>query len=150
MAISPARLKDCRFQKGTVFSIEGDSKDMWIRDYNVRVSTHAEVLETPSISAKKVYVRLNKIDGEGNVCTYIRKNALHPNNRIGINIQTVVPVVKVFDKDGTAPYLVPVPQHLVPGFVNETITKTTIDNWAEDHLRNVDYWEFADKYLFCN
>ena len=33
----------------------GDSSELWLEDYNVRVSTNAIVEETPSKNAKKVY-----------------------------------------------------------------------------------------------
>lgn len=56
--------------------ITGDSKDMWLDDYNVRVNTIATVTQQPETRAKKVLVTLAEIDGDQNVCVLIRKNAL--------------------------------------------------------------------------
>ena len=38
-------LNDTRYPIGSVFKVEGDSSKMWIRDYNVRVCTNAEILD---------------------------------------------------------------------------------------------------------
>ena len=49
---------------------------MWIQDYNVRVSTFAEVLNEPNRTDKKVLVRLDDIDNDHNVNVYINKKYL--------------------------------------------------------------------------
>lgn len=56
--------------------VEGDSADLWIKDYNVRVSSMATVECTPAPRAKKVLVTINSIDGDSKVTTYVRKSAL--------------------------------------------------------------------------
>ena len=58
--------------------VSGDSVELWIGDYNVRVSTGATVEETPSRNAKKVLLTLDTIDGEGNVCCFVRKSKVEP------------------------------------------------------------------------
>lgn len=60
---------------GAHVRLSGDSKDMWIKDYNVRVCSHATVLATPKPHDKKVLVNIDYIDGDTNVTTYIRKTA---------------------------------------------------------------------------
>lgn len=60
-------------QGDTVF-INGDSSELWIKDYNTRVSTYATIEETPKKNAKKVLVTLNYIDGESNVYCYVRRS----------------------------------------------------------------------------
>lgn len=74
--------KDMNRPEGAIFKIEGDSADMWIKDYNVRVCTHAEVIQQPYNTDKKVMVRLDYIDHDSNVFVYIKKDALKEANRI--------------------------------------------------------------------
>lgn len=56
----------------------GDSAELWIDNYNVRVSTNAIVEETPSRNAKKVLLTLDWIDGESNVCCMVRRSKVRP------------------------------------------------------------------------
>lgn len=74
--------KDMLRPEGAIFKIEGDSADMWIKGYNVRVSTYAEVIQQPYHTDKKVMVRLDCIDHDSNVFVYIKKDALKEANRI--------------------------------------------------------------------
>lgn len=73
---------DMNRPEGAVFKIEGDSDAMWIKGYNVRVSTYAEVIKQPYNIDKKVMVRLDYIDHDSNVFVYIKKEALRRENRI--------------------------------------------------------------------
>lgn len=75
-------LDDKRYPVGSVFKVKGDSSEMWIQDYNVRVCTHAEVLEQTLTTDKKVLVCLNDIDHDTMVAVRIRKTALKEVNRI--------------------------------------------------------------------
>ena len=63
-------------QEGQCFHISGDSRDMWLEDYNVNVNTVARVLKTPAKKDKKVLVSLDEIDHDKNVHAYIRKSYL--------------------------------------------------------------------------
>lgn len=54
--------------------VAGDSAELWIEDYNVRVDTGATVEEEPTPSAKKVLLTLDSIDGDQNVCCLVRKS----------------------------------------------------------------------------
>ena len=74
--------KDVKRPEGAIFEIEGDSAEMWIKDYNVRVSTRAEVIKQPYNIDKKVLVRLDYIDHDSNVFVYIKKDALKETKRI--------------------------------------------------------------------
>ena len=74
--------KDVIRPEGAIFAIEGDSADMWIKDYNVRVCTNAEVIKQPYNTDKKVLVRLDYIDHDSNVFVYIKTDALKRENRI--------------------------------------------------------------------
>ena len=74
--------KDVKRPEGAIFKIEGDSSAMWIKDYNVRVCTYAEVIKQPYNIDKKVLVRLDYIDHDSNVFVYIKKDALRKENRI--------------------------------------------------------------------
>ena len=65
-------------EAGVLGHISGDSKGLWIQDYNVRVSSGVEVLETPSRNARKVYVRIFNIDGDTDVCTFVRRSRILP------------------------------------------------------------------------
>lgn len=62
--------------EGDRVRVIGDSKTLWIRDYNVRVSTEATVFVTPKSNDKKILLVLDEIDGDKNVCTYVRKSAI--------------------------------------------------------------------------
>jgi hypothetical protein len=75
-------LNDTRYPVGSVFKVEGDSAEMWLHDYNVRVCTHAEILEQPLTTDKKVLVCLNSIDHDSMVAVRIRKTALKKEARI--------------------------------------------------------------------
>lgn len=63
-------------KKGDLVYIEGDSKDLWINDYNCRISTFAKILAEPRKYAKKVFVCLYDIDGDKSVWTFVRKNKI--------------------------------------------------------------------------
>ena len=76
MEVTMKQARGTRFPVGAIFRISGDSKDMWIEDYNVRVSTFAEVLIEPNCIDKKVLVRLNDIDHDHNVNVCINKKYL--------------------------------------------------------------------------
>ena len=65
-------------EQGDRVYISGDSAELWIEDYNVRVSTNATVLETPEKNEKKVLVVLDSIDGECNVCCMVRRSKIKP------------------------------------------------------------------------
>ena len=65
-------------EAGVLGHISGDSKGLWIQDYNVRVSSGVEVLETPSRNARKVFVRIFNIDGDADVCTCVRRSRILP------------------------------------------------------------------------
>jgi len=54
--------------------VSGDSTELWIEGYNVRVSTGATVVEEPVPNAKKILLNLDTIDGDINVCCFVRKN----------------------------------------------------------------------------
>lgn len=56
--------------------VSGDSAELWIEDYNVRISTPATVMETPTKNAKKVLLTLDEIDGEHKVCCMVRKSKI--------------------------------------------------------------------------
>lgn len=68
-------------KQGDRVYISGDSAELWIEDYNVRVSTNAIVVETPKKNAKKVLVTLDWIDGEPNVCCRVRRSKVQPISR---------------------------------------------------------------------
>lgn len=61
-------------KQGDRVFVRGDSAELWIQDYNVRVYTMATIEETPRKQAKKVLLTLDTIDGDSNVCCYVRKS----------------------------------------------------------------------------
>lgn len=77
---------DTRYPVGAEFDVSGDSAEMWIQDYNVRVCTTAEILEQPTVRARKVYVKLAEIDNDANVCVFINKRFLKNRVKGGIII----------------------------------------------------------------
>lgn len=70
-------MEDWRFIKGTKYHIDAYSDELWLKDYHVRVCCTATLLETPDTKAKKVLVRLDKIDGDHNVVCKINKRYLY-------------------------------------------------------------------------
>lgn len=65
-------------KQGDRIYINGDSTELWIKDYNVRVSTNATIEETLKKNAKKILVTLDWIDGEENVCCRVRRSKIKP------------------------------------------------------------------------
>jgi len=61
-------------KRGDRVWVSGDSTELWIKDYNVRVSTGATVEEEPVPNAKKVLLTLDSIDGDGHVLCFVRKS----------------------------------------------------------------------------
>lgn len=65
-----------QLKKGDRVHISGDSAELWISDYNVRVDSEGTVEEEPFPCAKKVLVTIDSIDGDNLVCTYVRRSRL--------------------------------------------------------------------------
>lgn len=63
-------------KRGDIIFVSGDSSDLWIQGYNVRVSTDAVVEKTPNRKDKKVLLTLFHIDGDSRVCTAVRKSKI--------------------------------------------------------------------------
>lgn len=63
-------------KKGDRVRVNGDSKDLWIEDYNCNVDSLATVEKTPKKNAKKVLVNIDYIDHESNVMVYVKKSKL--------------------------------------------------------------------------
>ena len=64
-------------KKGDFFWISGDSKEMGIKDYNVRVVTTGYVLEDSPSRQKYALVMLDNIDGDRNVCVRVKKEFMY-------------------------------------------------------------------------
>lgn len=58
--------------------LSGDAKALWIRNYNVRVASHATVIETPDKNAKKIIVNVDEIDGDHDIAVRVRRDQLLP------------------------------------------------------------------------
>ena len=54
--------------------VSGDSAELWIDDYNVRVATAATIVEEPAPNTKKILLILDSIDGDVNAGCRVRKN----------------------------------------------------------------------------
>ena len=65
-------------QRGSKVRLSGDSADLWIADYNVRVDSLATVEEDPQKYAKKLMVTIDSIDGDHNVLAYVRRSRAIP------------------------------------------------------------------------
>lgn len=61
----------------TIFYVEGDSKELGIQDYNVRVSSPGIVLIDSPSKNEMAIVCLDNIDGDHNVCVAIKKKYIH-------------------------------------------------------------------------
>lgn len=64
--------------KNTIIMLFGDSHELGINDYNVRVHSPATIIETPAKYAKKVLVRIDNIDGDNDVNTFVFINKCRP------------------------------------------------------------------------
>lgn len=64
-------------KEGDRVLVSGDSADLWISDYNVRVYTCATVEKTPAKRSKKVLVTLDSIDGDANVMALVKKAGIY-------------------------------------------------------------------------
>lgn len=69
-------LKDLK--PGDRVYLSGGAKTLWIRDYNVRVASHATVIEMPDKNAKKIMVNVDEIDGDHDVTVRMRRDRLLP------------------------------------------------------------------------
>ena len=73
-------------KKNQVISISGDSKELGIEDYNVRVNTLATVLENQVDNyQKKILINIDNIGGDSNVCA-------------SVFIKKITPSPKYFDE----------------------------------------------------
>lgn len=63
-------------KEGMTVWLSGDSADLGIADYNVRVGSAAKVVRTPNKSDKKVLVTIDTIDGDRDVTTYVKRSTL--------------------------------------------------------------------------
>jgi hypothetical protein len=65
-----------KLTEGTRVWVSGDSVELWIKDYNVRVNSGATVELTPNPNAKKVLVTIDYIDNDSLVTTLVRRSRL--------------------------------------------------------------------------
>ncbi len=68
--------------------VSGDSSELWIKEYNVRVSTEATVVQTPDKYSKKILLTLDSIDGDRNVCCWVRKSKVKLLPRYVVRVYT--------------------------------------------------------------
>lgn len=74
MHIRKKNIETGEVKKGDRVFVSGNSDELWIEDYHVRVSTEATVEETPVRNAKKILLTLDEIDGDRNVCCRVRRS----------------------------------------------------------------------------
>lgn len=90
-------------KQGDRVYVSGDSAELWIEDYNVRVSTNAIVEETPKKNAKKVLLTLDSIDGESNVCCMVRRSKVRPMTvqksdfAGGLTMRKIIAMIELYD-----------------------------------------------------
>lgn len=63
-------------KEGDTIILSGDSAELGLDDYNVRVSTTALVLETPKTTDRDVLVNIMEIDGDAYVTAHVRKDKI--------------------------------------------------------------------------
>lgn len=63
-------------KQGDRVKVSGDSAELWIEDYNVRVDTFATVVQMPSPRSKTVLLNLDYIDHESRVCCRVRRSRI--------------------------------------------------------------------------
>lgn len=63
-------------KEGDTIILSGDSAELGLDDYNVRVSTTALVLETPKATDRDVLVNIMEIDGDAYVTAYVHKDKI--------------------------------------------------------------------------
>lgn len=67
-----------KIHEGSRVRISGDSADLWISNYNVRVDSLATVVAKPGRHARKLLVIIDSIDGDSNVETFVRRSRAIP------------------------------------------------------------------------
>lgn len=60
--------------------LSGDSAELWLNGYNVRVNSGATVENTPPPRAKKVLVTIDQVDHDSNVTASVRISKLRKLN----------------------------------------------------------------------
>lgn len=63
-------------KEGDTIILSGDSAELGLDDYNVRVSTTALVLETPKATDRDVLVNIMEIDGDAYVTAHVHKDKI--------------------------------------------------------------------------
>lgn len=63
-------------KEGDTVVLSGDSAELGLDDYNVRVSTTALVLETPKDTDRDVLVNIMEIDGDAYVTAHVHKDKI--------------------------------------------------------------------------
>lgn len=63
-------------KEGDTVVLSGDSAELGLDDYNVRVSTTALVLETPKATDRDVLVNIMEIDGDAYVTAHVHKDKI--------------------------------------------------------------------------
>ena len=71
-----AKNKYFPLHEGDRIRLSGDSCDLGIKDYNVRVDSEATVVIEPHDDDSKVLVNIDYIDGESNVCVSVKRDKL--------------------------------------------------------------------------
>ena len=56
-----------------IIYISGDSYELGLEDYNVRVSSYATVLDDSPSTSEEVFICLDEIDGDKNVNAFVNK-----------------------------------------------------------------------------
>ena len=67
---------DDRLKSGYVFYVDAYSDTLWLEDYHVKVSSNVTVIKQPTTNAKKVFVRIDELDGDYDVPVLINKKCL--------------------------------------------------------------------------
>ena len=70
-------LNNLILKAGTKIHVSGDSAELWLTDYKVRVDSDGVVEIDSRPLDKKALVTLDEIDGERNVCVSIRKEKIN-------------------------------------------------------------------------
>lgn len=138
---------DGRYKPGAVYQLNINAKDLWLNTHVGRIETKAEIIRHPFATDKKILVRLQSINGQPHVKAYIKKSILTPAKFIGMNIKAVAPAIRVTDITGYT-YIMPLPEGLSAKMNTEEEANTIIDEWVKNHLKNVEKWEFDQKYVF--
>ena len=141
MTKKDAKNKYFPLHEGDRVRLSGDSCDLGIKDYNVRVDSEATVVVEPHDDDSKVLVNIDYIDGESNVWVSVKRDKLSVISLVSFQGLLNVHIYDIkWDTDGETVDLPTEVDHTFDGYN---------DIADEDLMDEISDW-LSDEYGFCH